>query len=180
MTDVAQRLRALRLERGLSQRELARLAGVSNGTISLIEQGRSDPTLGLLVKILDGVGMSVADFFATPPHEDQQIFFSKEDMVDLGRGPVHFLQPGRNADNRLIQILYESYAPGAGTGPVPLVHDGEECGFIIAGRVEILVGDKRRILGPGEAYYFKSTTPHRFRNVGDEPCTLVSACTPPF
>lgn len=180
MMNFAQHLRKLREERGLSQRELARLSGVSNGTISLIEQGRSDPTLGLMMKILDGIGVSVADFFSAPQSDPEQIFFSGQDMVDLGRGHVRYLQPGSNADNRLIQLLWERYEPGSSTGTAPLVHDGEECGFIIKGRVEIRVGDQVRVLGPGDAYYFKSTTPHRFRNVGDEPAEVISACTPPF
>ncbi len=180
MVDVGRRLRALREELGLSQRALARRAGVSNGTISLIEQGRTDPTLGLLMKILEGVGVSVAEFFAKPLDDRDKVFFTEEEMIDLGHGPVSLLQPGRSTKGRAIQILYERYEPGAGTGQVPLVHEGEECGFVVSGRIEVTVGDRVRILGPGEAYYFRSTIPHRFRNVGDEPCTLVSACTPPF
>lgn len=180
MLDVARRLRALRQARGLSQRELARLSGVSNGTISLIEKGRTDPTLGLMMKILEGVGVSVADFFSSPAEGQQQIFFTKDDMVDLGHGPVRLLQPGRQTDGRLIQILYEEYQPGSDTGVVPLKHEGEECGFIVEGRVEITVGERLRILGPGEGYYFPSHIPHRFRNVGETQAIVVSACTPPF
>jgi mannose-6-phosphate isomerase-like protein (cupin superfamily) len=41
------------------------------------------------------------------------------------------------------------------------------------------VGDQRRVLGPGDAYYFDSRLPHRFRNIGEEVCEIVSACTPP-
>ena len=43
----------------------------------------------------------------------------------------------------------------------------------------VTVGDHVRVLGPGEAYYFESRVPHRFRNVGDEEAVLVSANTPP-
>ncbi len=180
LADVGRRLKALRMKLGLSQRALARRAGVSNGTISLIEQGRTDPTLGLLMKILDGVGVSVAEFFAQPLDETDKVFFSRDEMVDLGHGAVQLLQPGRSTRGRAIQILLERYRPGGSTGQVPLVHEGEECGFVIAGRIEVTVGDRVRVLGPGEAYYFRSSIPHRFRNVGEEECVIVSACTPPF
>ena len=40
-------------------------------------------------------------------------------------------------------------------------------------------GMKTRVLGPGEAYYFASQLPHRFRNVGRETCEIISANTPP-
>ena len=43
----------------------------------------------------------------------------------------------------------------------------------------LTVGGATRVLGPGEAYYFASQLPHRFRNVGREACEIISACTPP-
>jgi mannose-6-phosphate isomerase-like protein (cupin superfamily) len=60
-----------------------------------------------------------------------------------------------------------------------LGHDGEEAGVVIRGRIEITVGEARRVLGPGDAYYYDSRTPHRFRNIGKEPCEIISVCTPP-
>ena len=67
----------------------------------------------------------------------------------------------------------------ADTGKVPLVHEGEEGGIVLTGRLEVTVDDERRILGPGDAYYFESRRPHRFRCVGPYPCEVISACTPP-
>ena len=62
---------------------------------------------------------------------------------------------------------------------VIVVHDGEEGGIILSGRLEVTVDSERRILGPGDAYYFESRRPHRFRCVGGKACELISACTPP-
>jgi mannose-6-phosphate isomerase-like protein (cupin superfamily) len=45
--------------------------------------------------------------------------------------------------------------------------------------MELTVGSQRRTLGPGDAYYFDSRQPHRFRNKSDEDCVVVSACSPP-
>ena len=61
--ELGARLRAVRQMQGLSQRELAKRAGVSNAIISLIEQNRTSPSVGLLKKVLAGVPMSLADFF---------------------------------------------------------------------------------------------------------------------
>jgi mannose-6-phosphate isomerase-like protein (cupin superfamily) len=41
------------------------------------------------------------------------------------------------------------------------------------------VGEETAVLKAGDAYYFKSSQPHRFRNTGVEPCELITACTPP-
>ena len=61
--DVGARLRAVRKMRGFSQRELAKRVGVTNSTISLIEQNRVSPSVGSLKKVLDGIPMALADFF---------------------------------------------------------------------------------------------------------------------
>ena len=76
---------------------------------------------------------------------------------------------------RSLQILKERYEPGSDTGRVPLTHDGEEGGIVVSGRLEVTVDDERRILDPGDAYYFESRRPHRFRCVGGKPCEVISA-----
>jgi mannose-6-phosphate isomerase-like protein (cupin superfamily) len=50
---------------------------------------------------------------------------------------------------------------------------------VVSGRLEVTVDDERRILDPGDAYYFESRRPHRFRCVGGKACEVISACTPP-
>ncbi len=177
--DVGSRLRAVRLRHDLSQRELARRAGVTNATISLIESGRLNPSVGALKRVLDGVPMGLAEFFALPVGDGETVFFGAGDLVEIGRGEISYRQVGRDLSGRSLQILAERYTPGADTGRIPLTHDGEEGGVIVRGRLEVTVGDQVRVLGPGDAYYFQSRAPHRFRNVGHEPCELVSACTPP-
>ncbi len=177
--DVGARLRALRQRHGLSQRELAKRAGVSNAIISLIEQNRSSPSVGSLKKVLDGLPLSLADFFAMESPGRPQVFFAAAELVELAGGRVSYRQVGRDLSGRALQILHERYARGADTGEVLLRHDSEEGGVVIRGRLEVTVGDRRQVLGPGDAYYFDSRVPHRFRNPGDEECEVVSACTPP-
>lgn len=177
--DVGARLRYLRTRHGLSQRTLAKRAGVVNSTISLIESGKMSPSVGALKRILDAVPIGLAEFFALTPQPGEKIFYAAEELVEIGKGRISYRQVGDVLFGRSLQILKERYEPGSGTGRVPLVHDGEEGGIVLSGRLEVTVDDERRILGPGDAYYFSSRRPHRFRCVGDAPCHLVSACTPP-
>jgi mannose-6-phosphate isomerase-like protein (cupin superfamily) len=86
---------------------------------------------------------------------------------------------GPSVEGRSIQILHERYAPGADTGKVSLHHEGEEGGVVIRGELELTVDGERYVLKPGDAYYFKSSRPHRVRNIGTEECEIVSACSPP-
>jgi transcriptional regulator with XRE-family HTH domain len=177
--DVGARLRALRLKQGLSQRGLAKRAGVSNAIISLIEQNRISPSVGSLKKVLDGLPISLADFFAMELRQPSQIFFAAWELTEIAGGKVSYRQLGRDLAGRALQILHEHYQPGADTGETMLRHSAEEGAIVIRGQIEITVGDQRRVLGPGDAYYFDSRLPHRFRNLGEEVCEIVSACAPP-
>ena len=84
--DVGARLRSVRTSFGLSQRELARRAGVTNGLISLIEQNRVSPSVSSLKRVLDGVPMSLAEFFTLDMSDVPQAFFSTDELVEIGNG----------------------------------------------------------------------------------------------
>lgn len=177
--DLGSRLKNLREAHNLSQRELAKRAGVSNAIISMIEQNRSSPSVGLLKKLLDGFPIALAEFFAMEAPPRPQIFYAAKELVELAGGQISYRQIGRDMTGKAIQLLHEHYAPGADTGEQMLSHDAEEGGVVIRGRLEVTVGDQAKILGPGDAYYFDSRLPHRFRNLGDEECEVVSANSPP-
>ena len=177
--DIGGRLRFLRSRQNLSQRELAKRAGVTNSTISLIAANKANPSIAALKRILDGVPIGLAEFFALEPDRPRQAFYRVDELTEIGKGGISYRQIGDNLFGRALQILMERYEPGADTGRVPLAHEGEEGGIVISGRLEVTVDSERRILGPGDAYYFESRRPHRFRAVGPTACEVVSACTPP-
>ena len=177
--DVAGRLKEVRTSNRLSQRKLSQRAGVSNATISQIESGALNPTISMLKKILGGFPMSLTEFFSFDDAQEDRIFFRSSDLLDISKGGVSYRQIGGNLSGKAIQLLKERYEPGAGTGAHTFEHEGEECGFVLAGKLTVTVSGQSRTLSAGDAYYFRSDQPHSFKNEGDEPCELVTACSPP-
>jgi transcriptional regulator with XRE-family HTH domain len=177
--DVGARLRFIRTQKGISQRELARRAGVTNATVSLIESNRMNPSVGALKRVLDGIPIGLSEFFALSLTKADKLFWRADELLEIGKGPISYLQVGGNLPERKLQILKERYEPGADTGRIMLTHEGEEGAVIVSGRLEVTVDGQRRVLSPGDAYFFDSRLPHRFRNIGDDPCELISAGTPP-
>lgn len=177
--DIGARLRSVRTNYGLSQRELARRAGVTNGLISLIEQNRVSPSVSSLKKVLDGIPLSLSEFFTHDPDEAPRVFYGVDELVEIGSPEASLRLLAAERASRQMTILHERYEPGAGTGEEMISHRGEEGGIVLKGRIEVTVGGNTRVLGPGEAYYFSSSVPHRFRNPGREVCEIVSASTPP-
>ncbi len=177
--DVGARLKALRRERGWSQRELAKRAGVTNGMISLIEQNRVSPSISSLHRILEALPITMADFFTSGLAAGRQRFYRLDEMPNVGSTQVLLYLVAANQPGRQMTILHERYLPGGDTGETMLAHPGEEGGVVVKGEIELTVAGECRLLRAGEAYYFSSDLPHRFRNVGDETCEIVSANTPP-
>jgi mannose-6-phosphate isomerase-like protein (cupin superfamily) len=124
--------------------------------------------------------MTLSDFFTFDTEPQQaHVFYTSDELPNLGNDQIQLLLVGTAHERRDIAILREVYQPGADTGPDMLVHEGQEGGVVLKGEVEITVGSDVRVLGPGDAYYFDSKQPHRFRNVGNDTCEIVSASSPP-
>ena len=177
--EVGKRLRAIRQSRGWSQRELAKRASVTNSTISLIEQGRVSPSIASLKKVLDGLPMSLAEFFSIDSTQTDQVFFSSSEMPEVGSGDISYKLVGASVEGRSMQLMYECYPPGSDTGQEMLSHNGEEGGVVVEGELEVTVDGQTQTLAAGESYYFDSRLSHRFRNLSDKPCVVVSANNPP-
>ena len=180
--DIGQRLKNIREGSGLSQRELATRAGLTNGTISMIEQNRTSPSVASLKSLLDAIPISMAEFFSTlEENAEPKFFYRASEFTEItpGNGAKLSLRQLGNAEAHALQVLHETYPPGADTGPEDLSHNAEEAGVVVRGEIEITVDGKAAILKAGDGYLFDSRLPHRFRNLGNEVCEIISACTPP-
>ncbi|MBU2864590.1 cupin domain-containing protein [Reinekea forsetii] len=181
MDDIGKRLKTVRKQVGISQRELAKRAGVTNSTISMIEKNSVSPSISSLKKVLSGIPMSLLEFFNTEEFESAEtpVVYRKEDIREAagdGEG-IKWGLVGKFFPDRKITFLVEHYESGADTGDEAYSHEGEEVGYVVSGQIELSVDDQKYTLGPGEAFYFESKRPHRFRNPFEEPCQLVSATT---
>ena len=187
--DVGARLRELRTNKGFSQRQLAEAAAVPHGQISMVETNKSSPSVATLRKILGGLDVTMSEFFEPESNHAGEVFFTPDQLKDLTSriysdriddiGRMALRQVG-NAREHGLQILHETYEPGADTGADMITHPASEGGIVIAGELEVTVGDRVRVLKSGDAYLFNSHEPHRFRNISDRVAIVVSACTPPY
>ncbi|MCJ8304800.1 cupin domain-containing protein [Shewanella sp.] len=178
--DIGASLKVIRKQKGLSQRELAKRAGVTNSTISMIEKNSVSPSVSSLKKVLSGLPMSLVDFFSMEGNaqSEAKVVYRSDELLDIGDGNLDYKLIGRDYPNRAMSVMSETYPPGSDTGAEMLKHEGEEAAMVLEGRLELTVGDEVFILEAGDSYYFNSESPHRFRNPFDEECRLVSATTP--
>lgn len=170
--------------------ELSRECNISPSFLSQIERDQAKPSVGTLHAIADKLGVKLGEFFEDADGRSENGAGKQtEPPAQIVRGNQRkaLVYPNSGIRNELvspdlqrsIQMMWTVLPPGETTGDVPLVHDGEECGLVIQGRVGVWVGDEYYELGPGDAIYQKSTIPHRSQNLGDTDAIVVVAITPP-
>ncbi|WP_421693692.1 helix-turn-helix domain-containing protein [Aestuariivirga sp.] len=175
---VGARLRAIREAAGLTQRELAKRAGVTNATVSLIEQEAHAPSLASLHRLLSAIPISIADFFALPVSQQNVLFYQAEDLAVVTRGAADLRVLGSERRDKKLQVFIERYQPGASTGDDPIAHDGETAAVVIRGTIEVEVDGRKNVLTTGGGYQLIGRQPYRLRNVGKVIAVVVCACTP--
>jgi transcriptional regulator with XRE-family HTH domain len=184
--DVPRRLRAERERRGMSLRELARRLAISPSAVSQIETGRARPSVATLWAIVTELGMSLDDLFqqetgaehrgardATAVRAGPVVTERTREAIRLATG-VRWERLTADADPD-VDFIWVDYEVGGSSSPDDSLvrHAGREYGLVLTGELEVTVGFETSVLGPGDSISFESTTPHRLRNVGDEPVTGV-------
>jgi transcriptional regulator with XRE-family HTH domain len=173
--DVGTQLRSVRVARGLSQRELAKRAGVTNGMISLIEQNRVSPSVSSLNKVLGGIPMTLAEFFAAELPRPAAVFYRREELAVVSASPVEVRLVAAERAPRTLNLMTERYAPGVDSGSDSRADADERFGIVIKGAIEVVMSGVVRRLSQGDAYYFPAGLPYRLRNVGATDCEIISA-----
>ena len=177
--DLGERLKVIRKRHAMSQRELAKRAGVTNSTISMIEKNTVSPSFSSLLKVLKGFPMSVEEFFTLDLVKSNQVVFRADEQADMLAQGVALKLIGHNIPDRGLSMLRETYPPGADTGEEMIKYDREEAGTVIEGEIELTVDYKIYHMKSGDGYFFRTNLPHRFRNLSQETAVVISANTGP-
>jgi quercetin dioxygenase-like cupin family protein/DNA-binding XRE family transcriptional regulator len=164
--DVGERLRKLRDERSYSLRALARAAGMSANALSLIERGKTSPSVSTLFRLSEALRIPVTAFFREEPRQVAVVFCKADQRtrVPFPRG----LWEGLGGDVFLgrVQPFLLTLETGATSGPHVMVHSGHEFIFCLRGQIEYAVEQETFLLDPGDSLLFAAHLSHRWRNAG--------------
>ena len=162
---VAESLRRLRKERGLSLDQLATASGVSRAALSQIEGSRTNPTLSLLWKIAVGLGVPFQSLLGGDA-------VGRTQVLRVGDAP-----PLRSTDGRMESRLLSPAGASQGLDVYELrfmpkaVHRSEPHGqgttetvVVLTGALRVSVGDESHDLAPGDAMFFRADAPHSYES----------------
>ena len=175
-TDIGLRLRLLREQRGLSQRELARLSELSPNTLSLIERRRSSPTASTLQKLAAALGVSISTLFEPEQPSEHIIYTRAGERPSLVASHAVVEDLGPTGGSAPVNPLLISIEPGTDSGS-PMTHRGQEFVFCLEGRILFVIASQVFLLEPGDSLLFEAEHPHRWQNAGSETArALIVLC----
>ncbi len=176
--EIGEKIKELRMQKGLTQEELADRAELSKGFISQLERDLTSPSIATLVDILQSLGTNLEDFFVNSSPE--QVVFSKEDFFEKDDNEylnnIKWIIP--NAQKNMMEPILLTLEPGGSTYP-DSPHEGEEFGYVLKGSITINIGNKIYKAKKGEAFYYEASNTHYISASSRYGAQLIWVSTPP-
>lgn len=176
--EIGDKIRSLRIAKGLTQEELANRCELSKGFISQVENDLTSPSIATLVDILEILGTNLTEFFSEKVEE--RITYKSDDMFETEdedlKYSLKWLVPSAQK-NDMEPIMLTLEPDGRYIEEEP--HEGEEFGFVLNGSVILHLGEKRYKVKKGESFYFKPKLNHYLSNPGKTTAKVIWISTPP-
>ena len=150
--EIGEKIKELRIERGLTQEELADRAELSKGFISQVERDLTSPSIATLEDIVISLGTDLTSFFSEK--ERPQVVFNREDYFvkedERHKSTIEWIVP--NAQKNNMEPIRVTIGAGGTTIP-DNPHEGEEFGYVIKGSIDVHIGRDAYHVGKGESFY---------------------------
>lgn len=173
--NIGAKIKEIRLQRGLTQEELASRCELTKGYISQLENDIASPSIATLIDILNILAVTPQAFFTEDAK--QKIVFGNNDFFESesGGGTTIWLIPN-SQKNQMEPILYT--LPPGGESAVRSPFEGEEFGYVLKGRISIEAGRFNYIAKKGEAFYISGGKEHKIINIGKNDAKIIWVTTP--
>jgi transcriptional regulator with XRE-family HTH domain/predicted Fe-Mo cluster-binding NifX family protein len=175
---VGKKLKDLRTRRGFSLRSLADRSGLNSNTLSLIENGKSSPSVSTLQQLALALDLPIAAFFESEPIEKNIVFTHRDLRPTQNFGSTEMQNLGKNFTGNAIQPFVVTLEPGMGSGERMIVHTGFEFVYCLSGSIHYQVEKNEYVLRSGDSLVFEAHLPHCWENKGDIPGQILLVFNP--
>ncbi len=171
--NVATNLRELREARNISMRALATKSSLSANALSMIERGKTSPSVSTLYKLAEALGVSITAFFGAEDKKRQVIFFKADERVRMSFTRGIFEDLGGVEFSGRVEPFMLTLESGASSGPRNILHTGHEFVFCLRGKLEYYVDKQIFLLETGDSLLFEAKLQHRWKNPGNMVATAL-------
>lgn len=175
---VGERLRELRQQKKLSVRALAAQSGLAINTLSMIENGKTSPSVSTLQILARALDVPIGAFFEQEMIKKKvvHVHSQKRPMVTVDMTRLEHL--GKDLAGNAVQPFLVTLEPGSGSGQNLIVHTGHEFVYCLGGQVLYSIEDDTYLLKSGDSIVFESHLPHRWENTGTIPAQVILVLIP--
>lgn len=167
------KLRFIRDERGLSQRDLAQKAGISTNAVSLIERDENSPSVATLQALATALAVKMSYFFDDDEPQSVLHVRSGKRPTIVNQG-VQIEGIGGELNRQEMEPFLITLEPHSGSGDHrQVVHTGHEFVYCLQGQVEYIIDGTIHELEEGDFLLFEAHLPHIWRNTSDQPARFV-------
>ncbi len=177
--EMSEKIKTRRKKLGLTLKALAERVGCTDAYISQIETGKAVPSISVLQKIAAALDAQVGELLSDEQTKDK-IFLSKDERTQIIYPESHIFAEllVSKISNKSMEPLYKVIPVGCGSLK-DHKHIGEEFGYVLKGKLELRIGGQTKILEPGDSFYFSSSLPHSYKNVGNVDVETIWVVSPP-
>ncbi len=174
--ELGAKIREMRQKINLTQEELADRCELTKGYISQLENDLTSPSIATLVDLLNALGSNLSDFF----HEETEpkVVFSQAEYIEKQSEGMVFSWLIPNAQKNMMEPVLVELSAGAETN-ADFPHEGEEFGYVLEGKIEIVFAGGRHTAKKGESFYFTADKEHYIVNKGKGRARFLWISTPP-
>lgn len=175
--EIGQRIKQLRTQNKLTLEELASRCELSKGFISQVERDLTSPSIATLSDIVEALGINLAQFFKEDRNE--KLVFAQEDFFvdEKETCTIHWIVP--NAQKNDMEPILLELKPDQ-KSDVITPHNGEEFGYVLSGKVCLVINNKRHVVKKGQTFYIKGMYDHYILNDTKSDAKVLWVCNPPI
>ena len=175
---VGQRLRELRTRRGFSLRGLADRSGLNVNTLSLVENGKSSPSVSTLQQLALALDVPISAFFESEPIDKHVVFTPANQRPLAAFSSTQMQNLGKDLAGNVVQPFVVTLKPGMGSGDKMIVHTGHEFIYCLSGSIRYQVEEEEYLLNPGDSLVFEAHLPHFWENRGTDIAQILLVLYP--
>jgi transcriptional regulator with XRE-family HTH domain len=175
--EIGQRIKQLRTQNKLTLEELASRCELSKGFISQVERDLTSPSIATLSDIVEALGINLAQFFKE--EREEKLVFTQEDFFidEKEECTIHWIVP--NAQKNDMEPILLDLKPGQKSDIIS-PHNGEEFGYVLNGKVSLVINNKKYVVKKGQTFYIKGLHDHYILNDTKSDAKVLWVCNPPI
>ncbi len=174
---IAQKIKAARLERGMTIQNLCDRTSLSKGLISKIENSRTVPSMPVFVSLIQALGISLKDFF------EDMTYLTGKDFIHIKKSDYTKINKEVRPGFNYLHIISQSVASctmksviltlNAETKGKPTLTDGFEFKYVLSGKCDYYINKEKLILEEGDSLYFDASKPHYPSNTSKQKVVML-------